>query len=370
MSKATPTNPENPHYFLCEELLCPNVDKNDTMRINMFANHQNQMLVLNEPEPPLVFTRFENQIGKYSRSYLKAKRPFEIKRIIRRNKFEVTYIIKYKDSKKEYDIIKRRECEHITEKYGYKFNNHILDNYKKGDKVNKKDVVYYSTAYDNEKDMNFCYGRNLNTVYHPYKNMTYEDACVISESAAEALGTNFVHKAEIMINTNDVLINMYGDKDNYKAFPDLGEEIKNGILCARRRLIYSSMLYDLNKTNLTKLNLNTDSPFYCNGKIVNIEIYFNGNPEELKQNKYLHQIDKYYQDEMNYYLKIKNYIEPIISKKRFSDDLAFEYRRAIDAINPDIKWVTDRNDKFDNLLIKFTILEYNPLKIGGKIVNR
>lgn len=52
----------NPHYFLCEELLVPHTNNTDTQRLNMLSNHINQMVHLKNPEFPKVFTNFEDQV--------------------------------------------------------------------------------------------------------------------------------------------------------------------------------------------------------------------------------------------------------------------------------------------------------------------
>jgi len=57
---------EGTHKFLAEELLIPNLNKCDSVRVNMFDNHLPQALVLENPDFPNVFTNFENQVGKYS----------------------------------------------------------------------------------------------------------------------------------------------------------------------------------------------------------------------------------------------------------------------------------------------------------------
>ena len=67
------------------------------------------------------------------------------------------------------------------------------------------------------------------------KNKTTEDAIEISESCAKKFRSPLVKKISFMINENDILLNLYGNKDIYKVIPDIGEEIKDGILAAVRR---------------------------------------------------------------------------------------------------------------------------------------
>ena len=89
---------ENPHYFLCEELLTPRTCNCDSQRLNMFANHLNQLVHLTKPEFPRVFTNFEDQVGEYSIAYKRAKEDFEVIKKIVKNQYNYDLLVRYKDS--------------------------------------------------------------------------------------------------------------------------------------------------------------------------------------------------------------------------------------------------------------------------------
>ena len=52
----------------------------------------------------------------------------------------------------------------------------------------------------------------------------------------------------ITINDNDLLLNLYGDMENHKGFPDIGEPIKKKIICSKRRIDNNQILFDMKKT--------------------------------------------------------------------------------------------------------------------------
>ena len=60
---------------------------------------------------------------------------------------------------------------------------------------------------------------------------TKEDSIVLSEEAAAKLVSPLLKKVTIIVNDNDILLNLYGDDNIYKTFPDIGEYVKGRIIC-------------------------------------------------------------------------------------------------------------------------------------------
>lgn len=163
-------NDGNDHYFCAEELFQSFANHTDTQRSQMFSNHINQTVHLVEPEFPKVFSGFENQIGKYSIAYKKAKSDATIIAKIPKNALNTTYIIQYKDG--TFDCIDYHGAINISEEYGYGVQD-CLANKNAGDKISEGDYFYKSSNYDDQG--NFGYGTNLKAVYIPWHNLTYED---------------------------------------------------------------------------------------------------------------------------------------------------------------------------------------------------
>ena len=342
------------HKFLAEELLIPNVNKCDNIRINMFTNHVPQCLVLDKPEFPNVFTSFEDQVGKYSVAYKRADRKWKILKKIAKNSMNICYILIDKD--KNIDIEFSTPSERITERYGYKYKD-TLSKKEVGDFIEKGEFVKESTTYD--EDHHFCYGVNLRTLYLAYDNMTYEDAIVLSKSASEKLSAYSPDEFDVTVNKNDILVNLYGDNDNYKPFPDIGEKVgKNRICCARRRLNYESVLFDFNLKNIKNVNYDTDILFYTNkGSIItDIDVFCNEDIEYLKKYPYYEQILKYMDETKKYYTKC-------------SDNVRYYYERYKDMIDPATLFKYD-GSSFDNIVLRFKTLSVNPVVIGCKLTGR
>jgi len=367
--------------FLGKDILTI-ANKLNSSRSMMFHSHLEQAVVLNNPDFPRVFTNYENMVGEQSSSYFKAPSSYKI--IAKISKFsakpDMKYVLVVQDKKsKKYDVIERNEGIRITEHYAYKRNNDVIDSKKTGDTIKKGDVIYRSTAHD--ENMNYCYGKNAKVCYLS-GNKTIEDAIVCSESFAKSMTATFIEEVEITVNTNDVLCNIYTD-DNilnefgqpmYKCFPDVGEDVKDKILAARRRLNYESFLYDMQSSLLRKVSYNNDNIFYTEGTIIDIDIYSNQDIEELDKKYYNEQIIFYLNEQEKYYQSIYDELAPIVEddsgELQYTDKLAFLYKKAKEYIDPQYRWCSDNNTDFDNIIIKFKVMVEEDLKVGSKLTGR
>lgn len=390
-------NPINKHYFLGEELLVPRANHTSTQRLNMFSSHTNQFVETKFAEPPRVFTGFENQIGEYSVAAVRAKEDFEIIRKIYKNNFNYVMIIRYVDSG-IYDILEFNRAKHITEDYGYE----MIERepyMRQGQVINKGSLVYSSHAYDEDED--YGYGINLNAVYMAYKNLTYEDGIVISKSASERLTSFNVEETTFSINSNDVLLNIYGDQENYKSFPRIGDSVNNNTLVAIRRIDHSKMFYDFQSYKMREIDNLEDSIIYSDGgMIVDIDIYNNMELNKLKErnNKFTNELVELYEEQLNFYTELAEALEEIIPTERipkaefdkirqyyghvpkrpipreqnineYTNELAYWWKFSHEWIDEKIKWRED-NKVFDSFRIKFTILREKPAEQGSKLTGR
>lgn len=357
----------NSHKFLAEELLIPNVNKCDGSRINMFCSHIQQAKVLKKSEFPKVFTGRENDVGKYSTSYKRAPQEMEIITEVLKNpdkhSFTSFLLVKYKDG--SYDVINKVPITKLTEYFGWE-NLYNVD-LKEGNTIPEGEVIYKSPSYDDH--MNFGYGVNLKACYLSDKNLTYEDAIIISESAARKLDSYEIEEIYVTLNNNDILINLYGENGKYKGFPDLGEETKDGVLVSRRRIDYESVLFDLSSKNLKQVNDNIDTTIYGEGKVVDISVFTN--TKEFQDSPFNEQLFSYIQDEYTYYSEIYDALAPIVESGNlvYSEDLAYYYDRAKRVISGEENWRFSKTE-FDHVVIKFTLLKIAKVGNGNKLSNR
>lgn len=403
-----PTNLKNIHYFLAEELLIPHVNSSDAQRDQMFASHLSQTVHLVKPEYPKVFTNFEDQFGEYSIAYKKADDDFKIIAKIPKNALNYDLIIQYTRTK-VYDVIHFRKAEHITEEYGYgKID--CLENKSSGDIIHAGDYIYKTPNYDDEG--NFGYGTNLKAAFLSWKGLTYEDAVVISKSAAEKLKSYKVEESLISVNTNDVLLNIYdnGEYGVYHSFPHVGEHTLNNVLVASRREESQKLLYNFQYDKMTKIEPNDDVTYTNGGKVVDIDIYCNTPIEVLqnKKNEFVQEVVAILEEQNKYYKKCAEELEkilPVATEKdsvsvmtpeekaayyaerkeygfnwtrpkpkklldiEYTEEFGYFWKQVHEYLDNRIQW-RNRGKTFQNFKIKFTILKENPLQVGSKITGR
>lgn len=344
----------------------------NSMRTVMYTSHLKQFVNLVNPEPPRVFTSMENTVGKYSDGYKKADAEYEVvDKIVKFGdivKEPTTYVLFLRDVKTGNNVcVTRRLVEDLTENFGFLYNNEKIDSYNVGDVIEKDEVLYKSTSYD--EDMNYCYGVNAYTTYtlDPY---TSEDAAVVSESFAKRCVSIYLDDYSININDNDFLLNLYGDKKHYKPFPDIGEE-SNGILCASRRLESSQILFDFKDKNLKTL-MDQDKVYSLDFESMVVDITIYNNNEELEENPFNAHIFKYLKSQNKYYKKIYNRCKQIIeSGEPYSQDIDYMLKRSAEMIDieKDKKW-KESDSAFSNMVIKIQVLQKSGLHPGQKITGR
>ena len=339
-------------------------------RSTMFTNHLKQFNVLNEPEFPYVFTNYENIFGKNSSSLVLAKTHYEV--IARIEKFpdipgHLYCLFLYDKDNETYDVIFRKVSENLTEKYGYLINNEKIDSLSIGDTIEPDEVLYKSTSFD--EDNNYCFGLNARIGYMLDPG-NVEDAYVVSESFANRCVSHKTDSVSISLNDNDFMLNLYGNAITYKGIPDIGEEVWDHILCAKRRIRNDQILYDMKKSNMMKLNPRTDKQYYAKGYVVDIDIYCNKPLEEITDVDYNAQILGYLQNQNRYYRDILEQCQEILdSGAKYSSDIGFMHQRAKNILDPNYQW-RDNDSVFSNMIINIQVDRDVKLSAGSKITGR
>lgn len=377
----------------------------------MFASHIVQTVHLKHAEPPKVFTGFENQVGKYSVAYKKAEKNFTIIGKLWKNPMNYILVVKYSDG--VYDAIEVNTARHITEEYGYKLNDCLADK-NVGDQVSAGDFIYKSDNYDD--DGNFGYGVNLKAVYTPWFGQTYEDAIILTETAAKKLTSYKVEKTTITVNTNDILLNLYSDlndryDNSYHSIPKVGEHTKGNILVASRREESQNILYNFQQNRMKEIDYQSDQVYYTNGGIIaDINIYSNTPLEQMKQknSEFTKEVVQLYEEQYNYYKNLAELLETIIpamneeeylnsldpAKKqlflqerkeyghyykrplpaelnpnKYTEQLAYMWKYAHEYIDDKISWRSDAK-RYDNFKLEIIVLKENPMNVGVKLTGR
>lgn len=349
-------------------------EKVDSNRLIMFNSHMNQRVVLNDTEAPRVFGNYENIVGEYSSFNHKAKSDMELLRIIYKFPklensldFQKAFFFVYDKDKEMYDVIERNDVEDLTEKYGFQYDNSGINQYKVGDTIHKGDTLSKSTSYDDFE--NYGFGRNIKSMYLVDLD-TLEDAIVVSETLAKTMISTEIEKVKVPINDNDFLLNLYGDNDLYKTFPDIGEYTNDKILCVKRRIINSQILFDLKSGN-TKKQLGSDIASYVSGQVVDIDIYCNKPLDEIPRTIFNAQLIDYIEMTNAFYTEIKEYTQELIDTGvPCSQKIKYLHKRATELTDPDYIIKDEGNNEFGNIVMYFTVKRPVGLDKGQKLTGR
>lgn len=358
------------HNFSAIENMIPGFSGIIANRTNLADAQLQQSVVLVNPELPKLSSGFENQVGGHTKAMLRADRDYEVIEVIERNVNNKLVVLK-ESGANHYHVVKMVNDINITETYGYVVEDMISD--KKN--VKKGEMIYAPKNTFDEHD-NFKYGVDLMMSFASIGNLTYEDAIVISQSAEDKLASYSISTVDVSVNENNILLNLYGTRDHYKAFPNIGEKLNNQIICGRRKISYLTSLLNLNTEKLTgeeNIDTSEDTIFYEHGsevEVVDIEVFSNKSIDHLSEVDYNDQIIKILKDQNRYYSRIRSVLGDIIENplNTTSGDFDYEYYNAISVMDPNLKWMDEK--EFENLIIRFKMRRVRKMDIGNKLTNR
>lgn len=352
------------NYMLGKVLMQPFRPANSGSRAIMASIHAEHLMVPSAGEVPIIQTGYETEFGRNSSSYITANGNYRI--IAKINKFDYKdthyYLIVQDEDTGVYDVIERVTYKHNTEGYGYIWNNSRIDSLQPGNIIRKGSIIKTSTGFD--EFGNKMNGVNLTTLYLSCgENM--EDSIIISESAARKLETSLVIDSSITINDNDILLNLYGDGNMYKTFPDIGERTKDGVFCAIRRLENENILYSLSQSRLNEPMI-SDRSILIDGIVADIDVYCN-NPSMLSESYYNQQLYYYYTQRTEFCKKVVECVAPFAMNGKLSYNLNKLYANCRDSINGK-QFFKDK--QFSNVIMEVTIIEPLAMKRGDKMCDR
>ena len=342
----------------------------DSSRQLMFNSHIKQLLTLVNPDVPRIQTGFENTIGKYSNAYKKLEGTWEVKDIIKKfpelPNSHIYTVVFYNKKKDLYDMIEAPIAESLTEKFGYAYNISRMDEMKVGDKI-KDEIIYKSTSFDDQ--MNYRLGKNA-TVFYSTSTDTLEDALVVRKGWADSIRSVEIDEVQVSVNTNEVLVNLYGDDKHYRTFPNIGEEVNNSLLCAVRVINNDHLLYDFQKKMMMN-TMDTDAEYYVSkhAEVYDIDVYYNGD-KEFPDNLFYQQIKYYYEAGNEYARKLYRWADDIKkSGSNYTDNISHIRSRYMHWNDREYKW-KNKDRAFANMIIQFKVRALVPLEYGSKITGR
>jgi len=278
---------KDPDLMLKQELfsiqaLNPFIIYNSSPRGLMMSSHVAQLIVLNNPEPNIIQTKIDSELAKYVISK-KFTHDAEIIDVVKRYqgpswspKDVVEYTIIYRkldDGEIDSITIPRFNKFHPYFGFIYKF---LIDpdTMYRGQIFKKDTMIAVPPTITDKGD--YAYGLNANVCMMTLPDVA-EDGVIVSKSFCERMKFKIIEKRTLNVSRDEVLLNLYGDDENYKPFPDIGEEVNdNGILMATRKLDDDITLGLITTKELQRVNPLFDEVVYVRkGKVIDVKIYEN-----------------------------------------------------------------------------------------------
>lgn len=347
--------------LLGKGLMMPFNPANSGSRKLMFSTQVEHKINLTKPEIPITQTGYEYRFGQHTSSLVIADQNYIVlEKIVKFTNDHYYLLVLGEDG--VYKILERTPYEHLTETYGFLYDNKYIDSLKQNSVIKEGETVKKSTSYDEFN--NRLDGVNLLATYTS-NEYSKEDSIILNETAARKLSAPLLKTVQVIINDNDIPLNLYGDNDVYKSFPDIGEDIKDGILCALRREKIEECLFAQSSNRLKNLMM-SDEKIILEGKVIDINIYCN-KPEILNE-YHFSQLKYYYNRHQDFVEDFVNKVGPIIeSGKKCDYELQKLYYYCKKSLNGS-QFIKDK--LFSNTVIEFIVQEDRPAAKGDKISNR
>lgn len=144
-----------------------------------------------------------------------------------------------------------------------------------GQRITKDTILAHSPSLDNAG--NYKYGINAKVAFMSIPEVI-QDGIVISKSFADKCSFKGYMTATLSFGQDTFPLNIYGDDNEYKIFPDVGDYVKpNGLMFATRRHQPGSELFDMDRYS-TRIKEDNDKGTYVpqsEARVIDIEVVHN-----------------------------------------------------------------------------------------------
>ena len=378
------------------------VFNNSPSRSTMFAGHIASRLVTDYCEEVRTQTGVEHEFGKYTFS---VKMPSDgkvvgtIKRFpegsgIRHNPETYVFYICHETNELCHFVIPDFKSFH--QYFGYKLiKTANIAKIHRGANLPKGMMFAHSPSVG--ENNSFKYGVNLVMASMGFPGVA-EDAVIISRQALDKLKFRIYDRRQEEIGEKDLALNLYGDTDEYLAFPENGTCIReDGLLMMKRAYNDGVGPANMSIFSLQEPDHVTDKACYVrggkqikdgmnieNGRVIDIKVYKNNNVERRLPSPADEQIERYYKETRNFYETIVKLYEGLKAdhKKSFGKTLVSDKatkrleveafvmtKRPIAGVDKSVK-ILHRKIPIDEYRAEFTIeYEVTPT-VGFKITDR
>lgn len=306
--------------------LNPFSDHDSAPRLQMLGSHLGQRLITEGMTERYMDTGMGQEFGKYTFA-IKMPCNGRILKVIERYRkslgddsiaFNPETLIIYED-----DITKEIGCISLPQYCSY--HPYFGFEYKARPGLNKIRVGAYIEkgtvlldAPTKTEDDNWMYGTELNVLFGSHPSVS-EDGVMICEDVLPRFTFTTYETRVVEWGKKDFLLNLYGDDDNYKPLPEIGDYVRlDRVLAAKREYDIELAPVMQSLEALREIDHNFDECIYIdagprnsrslngvlqNGRVIDIRVNTNGD-YDLEQTPTDRQIGKYAIETKRYYKEI------------------------------------------------------------------
>lgn len=212
-------------------------------RLYMMSSHISQSLPIYGGEEKIIQSGLEKQFGQNTFFKKVEKEDFKVIKVIPRyrgisgdsvsRRVYYSIIGQYVESG-EYDVLEIPYYNQVHIEFGfqYKWDEDLLEKLQPGMIIQKDTILADSPLVEENSGYKLGVNANLCLVTLPE---TAEDGMIISESLSKKMTYDVYETRHVEFGADNFPLNIYGDENNYKPFPEIGELVnKDSVLMVLR----------------------------------------------------------------------------------------------------------------------------------------
>ena len=282
-------------------------------RSQMFASHLGQKLVISGANRKRIKTGMEFEFAKYT---FNIKTPADINVVKTIDRFTrtldkdsikhnpQTIVIYEEKANNVIGVIDIRDYCSFHQHFGFEYKTTSANaKLYRGADIPKDTIIKDSPTVTEDGD--YMYGRELNMAFMSHPSVS-EDGIMICEDVLEHFKFKTYETRVVEWGSKRFPLNLYGDVDNYKPFPELGDYIRDdNLLMATRTYETNLVPVEMSIFDVMKPDFIGDKCIYGNGaggKIIDIKVHTNDSTlfenysnMDTQVQKYLHATRKFHQ---------------------------------------------------------------------------
>lgn len=239
-----------PELLGLQTMISPFPQFTSSQRLMMLASHSGQMVNIHGAEVPKISSGYEPKFGKYEFETSSREQDMQIIQII--PKFRVNDTIKSNPSLTvvyrgaDDGLIHCIDIDSYTALYkGFGYENKMLNKHLLMPNNFVSKDIKFTTSPNHDENGLYRMGVNANVVYMP-ASAVCDDAFVISDRLQKKLEHTAIVSAEFDVRPDMVPLNLYGNLEIYKSFPDIGDTVRDdGNLISFRPVSKDTFITDI-----------------------------------------------------------------------------------------------------------------------------